>query len=364
MNERLVTLRGEVKGRAYHRAKTDQEREANPELTDFEKQNARRKLKGATLLLRHASAVGGEETSSSEKDGDESTNSDGNREGDESVVVTDPNTEVMEKVAGKLFALKLQFRAGEFFQNNPFVLPLLVDHVLSEARAPLCQRGGSGGTAETGKVATHLIDAYCGGGLFCLAAAAHFDHCAGIEISALTAATAARIAEAVAAEAAATMPETGTVAAAAKAAAVRIAEAVPAAAAAAMSETGAATASAKAAAVEAVAAAEETGAAPSAETITMTAVAAAAEATAATIAEAATAEAAAAAKETGAPSAETVTMPAVAEEAAVAAMATIAEAVTASAQRAAGTADAEAVAMKAESAAAGAAPADALEMAE
>jgi len=96
LNERLVTLRDEVKSKAYHRAKTDQEREANPELTDFEKQNARRKLKGATLLLRHASALGGEETSSVEKDGDESTNSDGNSEGDESVVVTDPNAEVRD----------------------------------------------------------------------------------------------------------------------------------------------------------------------------------------------------------------------------------------------------------------------------
>jgi len=86
-----VTLRDEVKSRAYHRAKADQDREANPELTDFEKQNARRKLKGATLLLRHASALGGDGVSG---DGDDSSSSDGDDDADESVVVTDPNAEV------------------------------------------------------------------------------------------------------------------------------------------------------------------------------------------------------------------------------------------------------------------------------
>jgi len=97
---------------------------------------------------------------------------------------------------GKQFSLQLQFRAGEFFQNNPFVLPLLVDHVLSEARAPLHhQPGAEAVKGGADKVATHLIDAYCGGGLFCLAAAAHFEQCAGIEISALNIASAKRNAE-------------------------------------------------------------------------------------------------------------------------------------------------------------------------
>ena len=91
--------------------------------------------------------------------------------------------QVTEEVVGVQFRLKFQFRAGEFFQNNPFVLPLLVDHVLREARAPL---------AATERPATRLIDAYCGGGLFCLAAAAHFEKCAGIEISALNIASAER----------------------------------------------------------------------------------------------------------------------------------------------------------------------------
>lgn len=59
-------------------------------------------------------------------------------------------------------------KAGEFFQNNPYVLPHMVDYVVARAR-----EGG----------AKNLIDAYCGGGLFCLSASTSFEKCAGIEIS-------------------------------------------------------------------------------------------------------------------------------------------------------------------------------------
>lgn len=64
----------------------------------------------------------------------------------------------------------LRYQAGEFFQNNPYVLPHMVDYVVSRAK-----EGG----------AKNLIDAYCGGGLFCLSASTSFEQCAGIEISAL-----------------------------------------------------------------------------------------------------------------------------------------------------------------------------------
>jgi hypothetical protein len=33
--------------------------------------------------------------------------------------------------------LRLTFKAGDFFQNNPFVVPLMVQHVLDEVRSPL-----------------------------------------------------------------------------------------------------------------------------------------------------------------------------------------------------------------------------------
>ena len=46
----------------------------------------------------------------------------------------------------------------------------MVDYVVSRAK-----EGG----------AKNLIDAYCGGGLFCLSASTSFEQCAGIEISAL-----------------------------------------------------------------------------------------------------------------------------------------------------------------------------------
>lgn len=100
--------------------------------------NAGRYKKGATLLLRDS------------LDG---------------YVCTDP-TEMCEQMVGDL---RFSFHAGEFFQNNPHILPAFADHVKTEAL-------GDGGV-------THLVDAYCGSGLFCLTAAADFESAVGIEIS-------------------------------------------------------------------------------------------------------------------------------------------------------------------------------------
>ena len=79
-------------------------------------------------------------------------------------VVTDPKKTACERVGDLLF----QFRAGEFFQNNPFILPSMVDHVISQAK-------------ETNSEL--LVDAYCGGGLFSLSGASYFERVIGIEIS-------------------------------------------------------------------------------------------------------------------------------------------------------------------------------------
>jgi len=79
-------------------------------------------------------------------------------------VVTDPQAIVSERVG----ELTFQFKAGEFFQNNPYILPDLVAHVAHEASA-----GG----------ARYLVDAYCGVGLFALSTAAQFEQVAGVEIS-------------------------------------------------------------------------------------------------------------------------------------------------------------------------------------
>ena len=79
-------------------------------------------------------------------------------------VVSDPQAIVSERVN----ELTLQFKAGEFFQNNPFILPEMVDHVTREAAA---------------EGARYLVDAYCGVGLFALSAAKSFEQVAGVEIS-------------------------------------------------------------------------------------------------------------------------------------------------------------------------------------
>ena len=80
-------------------------------------------------------------------------------------VVTDPEEVVTEQVGARIF----QFKAGEFFQNNPFLLPEMVAYVAEEA---------------AGDGARHLVDAYCGSGLFAISASHLFKQCVGIEISA------------------------------------------------------------------------------------------------------------------------------------------------------------------------------------
>lgn len=79
-------------------------------------------------------------------------------------VVNDPQDIVSERVGKVTF----QFKAGEFFQNNPYILPELVDYVATEASA---------------NGARYLVDAYCGVGLFALSTAGSFEQVAGVEIS-------------------------------------------------------------------------------------------------------------------------------------------------------------------------------------
>jgi 23S rRNA (uracil1939-C5)-methyltransferase/tRNA (uracil-5-)-methyltransferase len=84
-------------------------------------------------------------------------------------VTTDPGERVTEKVPlGAGETLRLAFLARDFFQNNPFILPAFASYVRDQAR--------SGG-------ARFLVDAYCGSGLFALAAARAFERVAGVEVS-------------------------------------------------------------------------------------------------------------------------------------------------------------------------------------
>ena len=79
-------------------------------------------------------------------------------------VETDNNAIVTE-VCGDL---RYDFLAGEFFQNNPFILKEFVGYVAQQACLP-----------ET----NFLIDAYCGSGLFALSLAKNFEQIAAVEVS-------------------------------------------------------------------------------------------------------------------------------------------------------------------------------------
>lgn len=83
-------------------------------------------------------------------------------------VETDFKATVCERVGDLTF----RFLAGDFFQNNPFILPLFTGYVADRAAA-----GGAAGGAR------FLVDAYCGSGLFALSLANRFEQVAGVEVS-------------------------------------------------------------------------------------------------------------------------------------------------------------------------------------
>ncbi|MBL9178205.1 MAG: class I SAM-dependent RNA methyltransferase [Verrucomicrobiaceae bacterium] len=79
-------------------------------------------------------------------------------------VLTRNDEIAVEDVGG----VRFEFQAGDFFQNNPFILPRFVRHAIDEAKA-------------TG--AKYLVDAYCGSGLFAVCGAHDFEQVIGVEIS-------------------------------------------------------------------------------------------------------------------------------------------------------------------------------------
>lgn len=66
------------------------------------------------------------------------------------------------------------YQAGNFFQNNYYVLPLMIQHVLQQAIRP---------SLLSRKDMTHLIDCYCGSGLFAISLAKYFHNVIGIELN-------------------------------------------------------------------------------------------------------------------------------------------------------------------------------------
>lgn len=81
-------------------------------------------------------------------------------------VSTDPNETVSETIHEYTF----RFKSGEFFQNNPYILPTFVDYIIGEAK---------------GEGIQYLVDVYCGVGTFAICAHKAFKECIGIEISSL-----------------------------------------------------------------------------------------------------------------------------------------------------------------------------------
>lgn len=98
--------------------------------------------------------------------------------------VTDPKQTVTEYVDGYMFS----FTAGEFFQNNNSILPLVTKYVRDNLQIP-----ASDNEKETDN---YLVDAYCGCGLFSICCSASVSKVIGVEISAVSVAFAERNAKA------------------------------------------------------------------------------------------------------------------------------------------------------------------------
>ena len=107
-------------------------------------------------------------------------------------------------------AFEFEYVAGEFFQTNPFVLPLLVEHVLDQAQSPVPPPAGPctslpppapatslppNPSACAGNSISTLVDTYCGAGLFSVCGSRRFEHCIGVEVSHRSVAAAVRNAQ-------------------------------------------------------------------------------------------------------------------------------------------------------------------------
>jgi tRNA (uracil-5-)-methyltransferase len=90
---------------------------------------------------------------------------------DKHICITDHRATVREKVGDMLF----EYTAGSFFQNNNSVLVPLTDYVRNAIFSP-------SGLASSPSP-THLVDAYCGSGLFAITLSKQFTTIAGIELS-------------------------------------------------------------------------------------------------------------------------------------------------------------------------------------
>ncbi|THH27959.1 hypothetical protein EUX98_g6227 [Antrodiella citrinella] len=93
-------------------------------------------------------------------------------ETEKKLCVTDHRGTIRERVGDKLF----EYTAGSFFQNNNSVLVPLTDYVRD------CIFPTAPASIDTPRP-THLVDAYCGSGLFAITLSPHFSRVTGIELS-------------------------------------------------------------------------------------------------------------------------------------------------------------------------------------
>lgn len=138
--------------------------------------------RGATLLLRDSleprSPPCGDEPTKVQNEEIISIAKCQDDQGVEHLCITDSKAVIHERVG----EFEFTFPAGQFFQNNNSVLKPLTEYVRDAILHPIPFDNGGG--ANISQPPTHLVDTYCGSGLFSITLSPYFDVIAGIEISA------------------------------------------------------------------------------------------------------------------------------------------------------------------------------------
>lgn len=89
------------------------------------------------------------------------------REGSNESLITDPKA-IMQETVGKYV---FEYKAGEFFQNNNSILPIVTNFVAENLKI-------------NGEPPQYLVDTYCGCGLFAITCSSNAKEVVGVEISA------------------------------------------------------------------------------------------------------------------------------------------------------------------------------------
>ncbi|KZV65147.1 S-adenosyl-L-methionine-dependent methyltransferase [Peniophora sp. CONT] len=127
--------------------------------------------KGVSLILRDSLTI----PTPAVENGDAPVPAPTSKDDGPHVCITDFKATVRERVGPLLF----DYNAGSFFQNNNSVLVPLTSYVRDAIFPP-----ASASASPSTPAPTHLVDAYCGAGLFALSLAEKFEKVAGIELSA------------------------------------------------------------------------------------------------------------------------------------------------------------------------------------